>query len=35
MFTPDGQFRMVIEAREACAKGLFKPDVGFVEKEPS
>lgn len=25
MFTPDGQFRMVIEAREKASKGLLRP----------
>ncbi len=35
MFTPDGQFRRVVELREAWQKGLIKPGVGFVEKEPS
>jgi hypothetical protein len=27
MFTPDGQFRMVVEIREAFQKGLIKPNT--------
>ncbi len=33
MFTPDGNFRMVMEAREKARKGLIKPGVGMVEKD--